>query len=809
MRNKALFVALLTVLLTWFSGPVDSAMAAAPPQIFNIVLPEDFDPVGFNLFGANDENQDLPVVIDETASSPFLNLTTAIDNDTIFGTAVDSTGNNLIVVYGEDEEPSGWTIYFALVDATGSFLPGWPVAENTDSNLVKILADTAGGFWVLYDAGGGVNLTHYDSSGTESLGYSHFLGSQTVDMIPDGAGGVFVLFSMGPIESGGFPSHGSVQHELPNGGGFDFAWTTGGGFTFEVSDENTTEKTGATLMSDGSGGGIVLWNEPDGIYGQRFDSNGDIVPGWATRGNLLYSSVNVHTADYVRGTLSGVGNYYATFRENGVVTTISFDGTGNSLWACGAQTLIDTSGYMVIPSEDVTNPGVYVIFDDGSVYAQLFAESTGNSVWGIGGEEIAAGSDFDFVFPNQSFFENKSSGVVSNAALTGFEIGYSNSNSGNQEPTLATITPTSFGAGGGGDCTVGAAPDPIADLVATAGVSEVELMWSAPADGGDPITDYVVQFGETSGFPVNAAVFPDGMGTATNATVTGLTNGTEYSFIVSAVNGIGTAADSNIATATPQALAGGGRGRFSPIDGPQFFLGQLKDVGSVASNGSSTGLNSEEGLRGAAETASPSRLAVNPADEGFDDGFPGLRGVDGSFSDNSLFPTFLGGGNRSQILSLLDLIVALRKTFAWTNPDHYELTDEYVALQRSIQQLFRTRAFHQLVGVEYLERAAGDRYDFSYRFPIDNPVENIAFLMRSVLLTFGKACYDADVLEYAEAADRADNPFWFERYVQIMKPWMDEVLRSRSYVLWRTTDDIDLLDAIYLFLYGFCLDTDI
>ncbi len=86
-------------------------------------------------------------------------------------------------------------------------------------------------------------------------------------------------------------------------------------------------------------------------------------------------------------------------------------------------------------------------------------------------------------------------------------------------------------------------------LNATAGNASVLLSWTAPADNGASITDYVVQYRES---PSGAwATFSDGTSTATSATVTGLTNGTAYDFRVSAVNSVGQSSDSSIVTQTP------------------------------------------------------------------------------------------------------------------------------------------------------------------------------------------------------------------------------------------------------------------
>jgi hypothetical protein len=98
--------------------------------------------------------------------------------------------------------------------------------------------------------------------------------------------------------------------------------------------------------------------------------------------------------------------------------------------------------------------------------------------------------------------------------------------------------------------TVGAptAPLQVTGASAAAGNSQVVLSWSAPDSGGSAITDYVVeQFdADTSTW----TLLSDEVAT-TSYTVTGLTNGTSYSFRVSAKNVIGTGTVSATVTATP------------------------------------------------------------------------------------------------------------------------------------------------------------------------------------------------------------------------------------------------------------------
>jgi hypothetical protein len=90
-------------------------------------------------------------------------------------------------------------------------------------------------------------------------------------------------------------------------------------------------------------------------------------------------------------------------------------------------------------------------------------------------------------------------------------------------------------------------------LAATNGDTQSVLTWTAPTNtGGSAITGYKVKWGATSGFPGNAAYISTGSTSATY-TKTSLTNGTQYSFQVAAINAEGDGTYSSTATATPAA----------------------------------------------------------------------------------------------------------------------------------------------------------------------------------------------------------------------------------------------------------------
>jgi len=88
--------------------------------------------------------------------------------------------------------------------------------------------------------------------------------------------------------------------------------------------------------------------------------------------------------------------------------------------------------------------------------------------------------------------------------------------------------------------------------VATPSSQTVALAWSLPvSDGGSAITDYKIEYALSNS--TAWTVFARAASTTRTANITGLTNGTQYSFRVSAVNAIGTGVATSAVSSTPVA----------------------------------------------------------------------------------------------------------------------------------------------------------------------------------------------------------------------------------------------------------------
>ncbi|SDI95241.1 Glyoxal oxidase N-terminus [Frankineae bacterium MT45] len=105
-----------------------------------------------------------------------------------------------------------------------------------------------------------------------------------------------------------------------------------------------------------------------------------------------------------------------------------------------------------------------------------------------------------------------------------------------------------------GASTTQTVPGTVTGTVAVAGNQSASVQWNAPTDGGAPITSYQVTpyIGSNPQTPVTVS---GGNPVATSTTVSGLTNGTTYTFKVTATNAVGTGPSSVASNAVTPASA--------------------------------------------------------------------------------------------------------------------------------------------------------------------------------------------------------------------------------------------------------------
>jgi titin len=151
---------------------------------------------------------------------------------------------------------------------------------------------------------------------------------------------------------------------------------------------------------------------------------------------------------------------------------------------------------------------------------------------------------------NKAKLQSAKSGEASATPSAGASASASASASGSASATgPATASPS-----GGATATATGTPGAPGGLTATPGNGEVGLSWTPPASvGGAPPVSYHVYQGTSPGFTLGTPVTRT---SDTHATVTGLTNGTTYYFVVTAVDGSGTVSGtSGEASAQPLATA--------------------------------------------------------------------------------------------------------------------------------------------------------------------------------------------------------------------------------------------------------------
>src|SRR6266508_3002075 len=245
------------------------------------------------------------------------------------------------------------------------------------------------------------------------------------------------------------------------------------------------------------------------FYTLRIDVNGSSLTGFVNGTQQLTASDSEFTA----GIIGGATFFASATFDDFLVTSI---GGGGGTPPPAPTSLVATPGNAQVSlswnaSTGATSYNVKRSTTSGGPYTTI---ATGVTATNFTNTQLVNGTTYFFVVT-----------AVNSAGESG------NSNQASATPQLSV-------------------PPAPTNLVATPGDGQVSLSWNASSGA----TSYNVKRSTTSGGPYSTVA--SGV-TSTSFTNTGLTNGTTYFFVVSAVNSAGESGNSNQASATPQQSSAG------------------------------------------------------------------------------------------------------------------------------------------------------------------------------------------------------------------------------------------------------------
>lgn len=411
-----------------------------------------------------------------------------------------------------------------------------------DVNVVKITAHTANPTYsVMYDGNGSTEGNAPEDSNAYHQGDT-----------------VAVLGNTGSLAKSGYSFVG--WNTKADGTGTDFA----AGATFLMGSSNETQYAKWAMNVPG----VPTINMPNAEDGQ-------IRLSWSTVAGAAYYKLYQSTASGSYGTeiatVSG-STYTITGLSNGTVYYYVIKATN----AAGDS----IASNEVTATPQVAAPGAPVI--QAASAGDEHVNITWNSVSGAIGYKVYIGT------ASGTYTEPAATvaGSVYSYAATGLTNGTTYYfvvkaiNPGGDSPNSSEVSAMPL--------TVPGAPT---NVSASAGNGQTTITFTAPSDnGGSPITGYVV-----TSSPGNITA----TGTGTTITVTGLTNGTTYTFTVKALNSVGNGADSTASNAvTPYRPSSGGSsgGSTSTTPAQPTETGVNVLVNGKAEN-AGTAITTEEGGR--------------------------------------------------------------------------------------------------------------------------------------------------------------------------------------------------------------------
>ena len=278
----------------------------------------------------------------------------------------------------------------------------------------------------------------------------------------------------------------------------------------------------------GDSSATVTWSAP-------VDNGGSAVTGYSVQ--LVNGSTGA-TIGAPRTAAAGATSLLWTGLLNG----------SSYFWTVAAYNAVGTGGSSapsatVVPAGLPGAPtGVTAMRGDGSVDVRWTAPASD------GGSPITGYTITAFAGSTAGPTANVTGGASTSGTVTGLTNGTAYTFTVSAVTAVGTGTPSAVA----GPVTPASAPAAPTAVTATAGDASAKVSWTAAASGGSAITGYTVQAFDTTGAQVGADV----PATLTSVNVGGLTNGTAYTFKVTATNAVGSSAASlPSAAVTPKRAA--------------------------------------------------------------------------------------------------------------------------------------------------------------------------------------------------------------------------------------------------------------
>jgi hypothetical protein len=530
--------------------------------------------VSFRCVDANNANN---ILVQETTNGT--NYYWVSQSGTFSAVTIPRLPTNLTVTRGNTSASLTWTapanngdlaISYYTIQYSVNGGSSWTDFSNTVNTNITVTGLTNGTSYVFRVAainsvniGTTINTTNYNFSNTDPVIPATIPGLPTITAVTRGNSEVNLTWTAPASNGGSAITDYIIQYSVNSG----TLWTT---FQDTVNTNTTTTVTGLTngtsyvfrvaaVNSVNSGTTINTTN-------YNFSNTDPVIPATipglptitaVTRGN---SEVNLTwtapasnggsaITDYVIQYSVNSGTSWTTFQDTvntNTTTTVTGLTNGTSyvfrvaaINSVNIGTTINTTNYnfsntgSVVPATIPGLPTITEVTRGNSSVSLKWTAPTSNGGFAISYYIIQYSVNQSNLWTTFSDTGNTNITVTSLTNGTSYVFRVAAINSVNYNTTINT---TNYNFSNQMDPVIPATIPGLPTITAvTRGNSEVNLTWTAPAsNGGSAITDYVIQY-YTSG---SWTTFPDTVNTDTTATVTSLTNGTNYLFRVAAVNSV-------------------------------------------------------------------------------------------------------------------------------------------------------------------------------------------------------------------------------------------------------------------------------